>query len=177
MLHLRGRCLSSREIYQALLTIFILFTKPCYSPLFCLPAPYHCIQSPGKIHAWRVRSLVVYNQHWFCPAQSPVGLQQCKPFLNILPTQTSVPASFAVFIFSQFISFTQPPERLMHIQSFPHLIWMCEDERMSSESYGYSKVFLKCTVFSHSQHWVSADLSEMQALYSSSWPLNLFPRQ
>lgn len=33
MLHLRGRCLFSRELYPILLSVFILCTKLCYSPL------------------------------------------------------------------------------------------------------------------------------------------------
>lgn len=47
----------------------------------------------------------------------------------------------------------------------------------AQKAMGTVKCFWNVQFFPHSQHWVSADLSEMQALYSSSWPLNLFSRQ
>jgi len=148
MLHLRGRFPSSREVFTKLFCCSYLFSAlmPLLPSLKLLSSsssplcPKSCINpcedtwDPG----WFVTSAgFAQPRHQWDPGNAN---PPC-----VLPTQTSVPASFSLFIFLQLISSIQPPAGLTHIQSFPHLKGMCEEKRMSSESYGCSKMFLKYT--------------------------------
>lgn len=66
---------------------------------------------------------------------------------------------------------------LCTLSLFPTSYECVKTREWAQKAMGAVKCFWNVQFFPHSQHWVSADLSEMQALYSSSWPFYLFSRQ
>lgn len=170
-----------QRTYQILLSVFILFTKMCYSPLLLTTVSFFSLPLCPK--SWINPCWVTQDLWWFIISTGFAQPSHQWDPRNANPTCTSFPLRHLCLLHLPHLfcrdSFL-PHNLLKDLCTFS--LFLTSYECVKTREWAHKamgKVFLKCTVFSpfSALRWVSADLSEMQAKYSSSWPFYLFSRQ
>lgn len=137
--------------------------------------------SPLGPKSWTNRCWVPWATWWsitstaFTQPSHQRDPSNTDPPWMLFPTQTSMPASFSVFIFSNSFLPYDLPKGLRTITVFLTSNDYVKKNEWAQEVIGKVVFFLP----SPSLRWFSADLdqSEMWPPYSSTWFLHLFSRQ